>query len=45
MNGMVAGLKTFKDQSYVVKDDKILYKVGDTFADVSYSYNTVYAYL
>ena len=41
---MLAGLTTYKDQIYVVKDKKIMYKVEDSLKEVSYRYNTVYAY-
>ena len=42
---MVAALTTYKDQNYTIIDRKILYKVEDSFMEVSYRYNTVYAYL
>lgn len=42
---MVAALSTYKDQNYLVIDKKIMYKVEDSIMDVSYSYNTIYAYL
>ena len=42
---MIAALHTYKNQKYVIKDKKIYYKVNDSLRDVSYSYNTVYAYL
>ena len=45
INGMVAALTTYKDQNYTIIDRKILYKVEDSFMEVSYRYNTVYAYL
>jgi preprotein translocase subunit SecA len=42
---MVAALQTYKEQNYLVIDKKIMYKVEDSIMDVSYSYNTIYAYL
>ena len=42
---MLAALTTYKDQSYVINDQKIMYKIEDTLKEVSYRYNTVYAYL
>ena len=45
INGMVAALTTYKDQNYAIIDRKIMYKVEDSYREVSYRYNTVYAYL
>ena len=45
IHGMLAALQTYKEQQYAVIDRKIMYKVEDTFQEVSYSYNTVYAYI
>ena len=42
---MVAALTTYKDQNYAIIDRKIMYKVEDSYMEVSYRYNTVYAYL
>ena len=43
--GMLAALKTYKNQQYYIIDKKIMYKVEDSLMDVSYRYNTVYAYM
>lgn len=43
--GMLGALSTYQSQQYVIIDKKILYKVEDSLMDVSYRYNTVYAYL
>ena len=42
--GMLAALDTYQEQQYAIIDKKIMYKVEDTFQEVSYGYNTVYAY-
>ena len=42
--GMLAALETYQEQQYAIIDKKIMYKVEDTFQEVSYGYNTVYAY-
>lgn len=42
---MILALKTYHDQNYTIQDKKIMYKVEDTLMDISYRYNTVYAYL
>ncbi len=41
---MMLALSTYQDQKYVIKDKKIMYQVEDSLMDVSYRYNTVYAY-
>jgi hypothetical protein len=41
---MIAALSTYKEQNYYIVDKKIVYKVEDSLRDVSYRYNTVYAY-
>ena len=42
---MIAALKTYDEQQYVIIDKKIMYKVEGTYRSISYGYNTVYAYL
>lgn len=42
---MVGALKTYEEQKYEIIDKRIMYKVADSYKDISYGYNTVYAYL
>ena len=42
---MLLALNTYSGQKYWIQNKKILYKVEDVLLDVSYGYNTVYAYL
>ncbi len=42
---MLAALETYQEQQYAIIDRKIMYKVEDTLQEVSYGYNTVYAYM
>lgn len=42
---MLLALNTYTDQKYWIQNKTILYKVSDVLLDVSYGYNTVYAYL
>lgn len=42
---MLGALKTYEEQKYEIIEKKIMYKVADSYKDISYGYNTVYAYL
>ena len=42
---MLTALTTYKEQKYSIIDRKIMYQVQDSFEEVDFRYNTVYAYL